>query len=137
MHTPDTWSEIAESPFVSLGTFRRTGVVVATPVRIAPDGAELVVTSERATGKIKRLRNNPRVTLQRCSRMGRIEPDAVTVIGTARLIGSDADEAANRALAGKYGFQFRAFLGVERFVRRLQRKPGERVIIRILPAATA
>lgn len=133
MTVPDTlWREIAASPFISLGTYRRNGALVAVPVWVARDGDELVVTSERATGKVKRLRNDGRVTLRPCSRMGAVEPDAITVEATGRVAGpATADARADTALRRKYGLQYRAILGVEALVRRLQRKPGDRVIIRI------
>lgn len=132
MEQPDSWTRIETSDFVSLGTFRKTGVVVETPVWIARDGDDLVVTTERATGKVKRLRRNPEVTLQPCSRMGAIQEGSEKVTGRARLV--QGDETADAALAAKYGFQFRAILGAERFVRRLQRREGQRVIIRIARA---
>jgi PPOX class probable F420-dependent enzyme len=134
----DAWRVIAASEFVSLGTYRRNGEVVATPVWIAPDGDELVVTTERNTGKVKRLRNDARVVMRPCSRMGKVDPDAPTVEASGRLAGpADEDRAANDALGRKYGFQFRAILGFERFVRTLQRRDGQRVILRISPASSA
>ena len=120
MTVPDTlWREIASSPFVSLATFKR-------------DGDELVVTTERKTGKVKRLRNDDRVTLRPCSRMGAVEPDAVVVQARGRIAGPSTDDRrADAALRRKYGWQFRAIIGFEAFVRRLQRRPGDRVILRI------
>ncbi|MEW1708052.1 PPOX class F420-dependent oxidoreductase [Microbacterium sp. NPDC089190] len=133
MSVPDThWREIASSLFVSLGTYRKNGALVAVPVWIARDGDELVVTSERSTGKVKRLRNDSRVVLRPCSRMGSIDPDAITVEAHARIAGpATGDDRADRALRRKYGLQFRIILGVEALVRRIQRKPGDRVILRI------
>ncbi|WP_243075811.1 PPOX class F420-dependent oxidoreductase [Microbacterium sp. SS28] len=129
MHATDPWSQVAASTYVSLGTYRRTGTVVATPVWIAADGDELVVTTDRSTGKVKRLRRDERVTLRPCDRAGKIASDAVTVAASARL---DSDDAAgNAALAAKYGFPFRAIVALQRMTRRLQRAPRERVIIRI------
>lgn len=131
MHSDEAWSQIADSQFVSLGTYRKSGVLVSTPVWIARDGDDLVVTTERATGKVKRLRRDSRVSLRPCGRAGRVAVDAITVTATARL---DADEtAADVALRAKYGFQFTLILGFERLMRRLQRKPGQRVIVRISP----
>lgn len=133
MPVPDTlWREIASSPFVSLSTYRRDGTAVATPVWIARDGDELIVTTERKTGKVKRLRNDDRVTLRPCSRMGTVAPDAITVQGRARVAGpSTEDDRANSALRRKYGWQFRAIIGLEALVRRVQRRAGDRVILRI------
>ncbi len=132
MHDTDAWSEIAGSSFVSLGTYRKSGALVATPVWIAPDGADLVVTTEIATGKVKRLRRNPAVSLRPCSRMGHVDADAITVMATAQF--DDDPHAGSAALAAKYGLQYRLILGLERLVRRVQRKPGQRVILRISPA---
>ncbi|BAJ76455.1 predicted flavin-nucleotide-binding protein structurally [Microbacterium testaceum StLB037] len=133
MTVPDTqWREIAASPFVSLGTFRRNGAEVAVPVWIARDGDELVVTSERNTGKVKRLRNDSRVTLRPCSRMGAVDPDAITVVAKGRVAGAATDDSrADTALRRKYGLQYRAILGFEAIVRKIQRRPGDRVILRI------
>ncbi len=133
MTVPDTlWREIAASPFVSLGTYRRNGALVSVPVWIARDGDELVVTSERTTGKVKRLRNDSRVVLQPCSRMGAVEPDAITVEAHGRVAGpATEDSRADSALRRKYRWQYTAILGFERLVRRVQRKPGDRVILRI------
>ena len=62
--------------FVSLTTFRRTGASVATPVWIAPDGDVLVVTTPVESGKVKRLRPDPRVELRPCSRRGAVADGA-------------------------------------------------------------
>jgi PPOX class probable F420-dependent enzyme len=133
MPVPDTlWREIASSPFVSLTTYRRNGTAVATPVWVARDGDELVVTTERKTGNVTRLRNEGRVTLRPCSRMGTVAPDAITVRGRARIAGpSTEDGRAGSALRRKYGWQFRAITGFEALVRRVQRRPADRVIVRI------
>ena len=48
------------SAYVSLTTFRRTGVPVRTPVWAAPDGATLVVWTRTDSGKVKRLRHTTR-----------------------------------------------------------------------------
>jgi PPOX class probable F420-dependent enzyme len=130
--TSDPWNAAAAAQFVLLGTVKRSGEEVRVPVWIAPDGDELVVTSERSTGKVKRLRNDPRVTLTPCSRMGKPEPGAVTVEARGVIAGlAESEPSANRALARKYGWQFRAITGFERFVRRIQRRDGQRVILRI------
>jgi PPOX class probable F420-dependent enzyme len=129
MDSTDEWSAIGRSAFVSLGTYRKTGVLVETPVWMAPDGGDLVVTTERATGKVKRLRRDPRVSMRPCGRMGRVPDGAIAVTATARF--DDDPAAGTSALAAKYGLQFRVVLGLERFIRRVQRRPGDRVIIRI------
>ena len=129
------WEVVATSQFVSLGTYRKSGELVESPVWVALDGDQLVVTSEQGTGKIKRLRNDPRVVLRPSSRRGAVDPDAVTVeAGLVSVTPDAADQPGSRALARKYGWQYDAILAVERVVRRLQRRDPQRVIIRIARA---
>jgi PPOX class probable F420-dependent enzyme len=131
MDSGEVWALLGRTPYVSLTTYRKTGVAVSTPVWIAADGPDLVVTTDRGTGKAKRIRNNGRVTMQPCGRLGKVKPDAVRLDATARI---DADPAqGTAALAAKYGIQFRIFLGVEHAIAWLRRKPGDRVILRIRP----
>jgi PPOX class probable F420-dependent enzyme len=127
-----SWDAVARSPFVSLGTYRRNGDLVSVPVWIAPDGDDLVVTSERGTGKVKRLRNDDRVVMRPCGRLGKVQPGAPTARGVGRVVGSpDVEVSASRALGRKYGWQYRVILGFERLMRRIQRRDGERVILRV------
>lgn len=95
--------------YVSLTTFRRSGEAVATPVWIAQHGDDLVVTTGLTTGKVKRLRNDPRVLLRPSSRSGEVDPGAETVAGTATIVQDAAGMAApGDALQKKYGFLYRA-----------------------------
>lgn len=126
------WCEMGRNRFVALTTFRRSGVGVTTPVWIAPDGDRLVVTSEARVGKVKRLRNSSRVRLQPCSRLDRIEAGARAIDAHGQVLGSNDDHPiAVAALRRKYGLQFTLVLTLERTVRRVQRKNGDRVIIAI------
>lgn len=126
------WDRLAGEPFVSLGTRRRNGELVRTPVWMAADGPDLVVTTEVSTGKVKRLRREPRVVLQPCSRTGTIAPDSPTVEAHGVVDESPSGAASAQAsLRRKYGLPFAAFLAVEAVVRRLQRRNGRRVILRI------
>ena len=125
--------------FVSLTTFRRSGEGVATPVWLAPSGGDLVVTTMAETGKVKRLRRDPRVTLRPCDRRGTVPADAPTVSGTAVVIDDPAEVTRlRRALQDKYGLQFRAFGVVQAVVGLVRRLTGRRrpagVILRISPA---
>ncbi len=49
--------------YVRLSTFRKSGAAVPTPVWFARLGENLYVVTGRNTGKVKRIRNNPDVTL--------------------------------------------------------------------------
>jgi PPOX class probable F420-dependent enzyme len=120
-----TFNALADEQFVSLTTFRRDGSPVPTPVWIARDGDVLVVTTPADSGKVKRLRRDPRVDLRPCDRRGRVRDGAVPVAGTAEVLAPLPRHAD--ALRGKYGVQYRIGTVVERLVRGRR----ERVILRI------
>jgi PPOX class probable F420-dependent enzyme len=98
---------------------------------VLPDGRALVVSTPAGAGKLKRIRNDPRVTLQPCDRRGNVDAGAPLVEGTAEIItDSAASEAVSRRLAGKYGLEFRIFSIVEWVLRW---GDNDRVVLRITP----
>jgi len=116
--------------YVSLTTFRRSGVPVATAVWVAPVGDALVVLTGGRTGKAKRVRNDSRVELQECSVRGRVRAGAPLIEGRAEVV-RDPDEV-ERLLAGhraKYGLQLTAYRAIERLIRR--GAPSDDVVLRI------
>ena len=122
-------TDLADERFVSLTTFRRAGAPVATAVWIARDGEELIVTTPAASGKVKRLRNDPRVEMRPCSRTGTVADDAPTVAGTAEIVpDSDADRGIIRR---KYGLEYRVVMFIERLAKSRQQP---RLTLRIKPA---
>ena len=100
--------------YVSLVTFRRNGSAVDTPVWFAALGDEFGVITETNVGKVKRIRNNPRVTVQVCDYSGNVvpegDPKAQPVLNaTARLVtGADAVRV-RKAIAKKYGLTYMGF----------------------------
>ncbi|NYF17359.1 hypothetical protein HDC37_002187 [Microbacterium sp. AK009] len=120
---------LAAEDFVSLTTFRRNGVGVPTTVWVARDGDRLVVTTGADSGKVKRIRNNPAVTLRRSDRAGKVAPDAVVVQATA-TIQRDPDEIerCTALFHAKYGLQARLILG---FGRVLSRDRTTRVMLHL------
>ena len=95
---------LEDEPYVSLRTYRRSGVAVDTPVWCAPADGHLYVFSAGEAGKVKRIRNDGKVQLAPCNATGKLRGDWVD--GTAELVAS-ADEIATalQALRRKYGWQ--------------------------------
>jgi uncharacterized protein len=95
--------DIGVEKYVSLTTFRRTGVAVPAPVWIAklPDG-KVGFTTDADAGKAKRIRNNPRVTLRPCDFRGNVADDAVEVTGTAELVTGAQHDLVFKAIVHKY-----------------------------------
>ena len=86
------FTPLRQSRTVLLTSFRRNGQGAGTPVGITVVGNKAYFTTWSTTGKIKRLANNPRVTLAPCTQQGKtLGP---TVEGIARrLEGTEAEEA--------------------------------------------
>lgn len=96
---------ISDEKYISVTTFRTSGVAVSTPVWVVPvsDGRVGFWTA-MGSGKTKRLRNNPATTLQPSDGRGTVKPGTVAVAGTAELVQSGAlfDEVQGR-VREKYG----------------------------------
>lgn len=127
--TTDALLETGDARFVALTTFRRSGVPVSTPVWVARDGDALVVTTAEGTGKVKRLRHDPHVTVQPCTSRGRVLAGTVPVDGVAEVVRGPRAIAAAGALKRKYGIQFRLVT----LVARVRGSRRDRLILRIRP----
>jgi PPOX class probable F420-dependent enzyme len=93
-----------DARYVSLETFRKDGTGVKTPVWAAPLDGRLVVFSEGASYKVKRLRNNPKMRVAACDVRGKVRGEWIE--GTGRILENPEDIArALKALRAKYGFQ--------------------------------
>jgi len=115
---------LADSRFISLTTFRRSGEAVSTPVWVGREGATLVVLTPAESGKVKRLRHDPRVEIRPCGRFGAVADGVAPVLGTAELRGHPDDvERARATIRRTYPIESRLILGIERLVERLRRRP--------------
>lgn len=115
---------LADARFVSLTTFRRSGERVSTPVWVGRDGDALVVLTPAGSGKVKRLRRDPRVELAPCGRFGKVDDGAVPVPGIAEVRESTADvDRARATIRRHYPIESRLVLGIERSVERLRGRP--------------
>ena len=115
---------LADARFVSLTTFRRSGEPVSTPVWVGRDGTSLVVLTPADSGKVKRLRRDPRVEVRPCGRFGAVADGVEPVSGTAELREHTDDvERARATIRATYPIESRLVLGIERLVERLRRRP--------------
>jgi uncharacterized protein len=88
-------------------TYRRDGKPVPTPVWAAEADGRLYVRSERAAGKVKRLRNDPRTLIAPCTVRGR--PLGAPLEASARVLGAADEIRGERALVGRYGLGRKLF----------------------------
>ncbi len=105
---PDPIAQFAGANYLSLETYRKTGVPVKTPVWFAQDVSHrdptitvFYIYSEADAGKVKRIRNNAKVRVAPCSMGGSVR--GTWVEGRARVC--DDDEAAHgqEMIRQKYG----------------------------------
>ncbi len=114
----DQFASLYPHKYMQLTTYRKTGVGVPTPVGFAPLAGKLYVMTPGAASKLKRLRNNGRVTVAPCKRKGQVLGESVE--GQARILAPEERAVAERAFIRKYSVIYRIFLIVQR-MRKTQR----------------
>jgi len=92
--------EIAGLKYVSLKTFRKNGVGVATPVWFGEEGDKLYVMTRSDMGKTKRIRNNPQVRVAPCTIRGTVT--GAEFAATARILPVEDHARARKAINRKY-----------------------------------
>jgi uncharacterized protein len=96
-----TLEQLGSEKYLLLTTYRKDGRAVPTPLWVVPDGSGLAFWTPAGTGKLKRIRNNGRVTVQPCDVRG--NPRGEPVEAQAR-IGDSADRRRiGEGLKKKYG----------------------------------
>ena len=88
-------------------TFTKDGRPKPTPIWAARDGNRLLVITQDASWKVKRIRNTPRVTLAACDRRGR--PKSAAVEAVAAVLDKSCNGAVYDAIGKRYGLIGRAF----------------------------
>jgi uncharacterized protein len=91
---------ISGQKYISLATFRKNGVKVATPVWFGEDGERLYVMTRSDMGKTKRIRNNPNVTVAPCTIRGKVTgPESAAA---ARILPLSEQSHARQTINRKY-----------------------------------
>src|SRR5216684_3868875 len=97
-------AEIHGQRYISLATFRKSGVAVHTPIWFAEDNNKLYFMTSGKTGKYKRIRNNPQVKIAPCTIRGKITGPEFTAtvleITPAYINESNSAAVSNTAIIG-------------------------------------
>jgi hypothetical protein len=100
MTQEEPFPNLSGHSYMNLTTFRKSGVAVPTPVWFAVDDGKLHVVTDGNSGKVKRIRNNPRVLVEPCTSQGKtLGPSAQ---GTARIFSRQDGARSRLALDRKY-----------------------------------
>src|SRR5262245_6399770 len=97
---------LADAKYISFTTFKRDGTPVSSPVWVVPlDEDRFGFWTSSTSGKAKRLRNDPKITVQPCNGRGKLVPGLEAETGTAALVTEGADyELIKSKITAKYGF---------------------------------
>src|SRR5690349_9404791 len=90
---------IRAQKYISLMTFRKTGVGVSTPVWFGEQDGKLYVMTLSKSGKAKRIRNNPRVNVAPCTMNGKVTGPEFPA--TACILPKEQHAAARRTINQK------------------------------------
>lgn len=113
-------NEVISTPFevlrkhsyIALTTFRKSGVGVTTPVWFTLLNDHLYVWTGRDSGKVKRLRNNPCLTLAPSNYAGKLHGPAIEAV--ARILPEAEGQEIEKAFRSKYKLQFSIFSSMAR-----------------------
>jgi len=100
--------------YLSITSYKRAGTPVATPVWFVSQDGRLLVETEAASGKVKRIRRSPDVQIALCTATGRLRGEQVPAV--AEFLPDSQVRAGERLIKDKY----RADLVVIAPLRRLQ-----------------
>ena len=123
----------AGQKYLNLETFKKTGDGVKTPVWFAADpsasldssGAKIYAYTIGVSGKVKRVRNNPRVKIAPCNMSGKVLGEWVAA--HAEIISGEEAVRGMQLLNKKY-FPWKQLLAVFAFFSR-----RERIVFAIRP----
>jgi PPOX class probable F420-dependent enzyme len=107
MATSNPFSVLQGQEYMSLTTFRKNGQTVPTPVWFAEAGGKLYVKTSPLSGKVKRIHNNPAVTVAACRFNGNVL--SPTVEARASILPLARHAEAEQVLNRKYGWKKRLF----------------------------
>jgi len=91
---------IENQKYISLKTFRKNGVGVATPVWFGEEDGKLYVMTRSDMGKSKRIRNNPQVRVAPCTIRGKVTGPEFAA--TVRILPVEEHARARTAINRKY-----------------------------------
>ncbi len=124
MEKPESLSRFDGEKVISLETYRRNGDPVRTPVWFLEEDGILYVHTDASTGKVKRIRRNPKV---------RVAPSHFRGKPKADYIDARAELETRPEVVEKYHSQIYKKYGVQatftKFVQRFSRSKANDIII--------
>ena len=104
---PATAAPVFRGRYLSITSYKRDGRGVATPVWFVWRDGRLLVQTDAASGKVKRIRRNPQVRVAVCTASGRLRGEQVPAV--AEILPGSEVGAVERLIADKYRFDMIIF----------------------------
>ncbi|MDB5107105.1 MAG: pyridoxamine 5-phosphate oxidase-related FMN-binding [Candidatus Binatus sp.] len=114
-------SDLSGERYLSLATFRCSGVAVPTPLWIAAVDGKLYAVTDGTSAKMKRLKANDRIRIAPCDAQGKVQGEWIDG-HASRVEDSSLEERARASLARKYGWQFWLLSFFSRLFGRIERR---------------
>ncbi len=129
MNASGVFNGLAEARYALLTTYRRSGAGVPTPVGVLVRDGKMYCSTDARSGKVKRVRRQPRVEVAPCTRRG--QPTGPSLPGHARVL--EGPEAAELAAAfdALWTRQWGLLWRLGSFIERL--RGVQRVVIEVEP----
>ncbi len=101
----NTVTRFSNQRYLNMETYRKTGKPVATPVWFAEENGTVYIYSLANAGKVKRIRNNPKVRIVPCDMLGK--PKGEWVEAKARILDEGGATLGHKLLNKRYGWMKR------------------------------
>ncbi len=123
---------VTDAKYVSLTTNKKDGTTKSLPVWIADFGDGTIgFTTSSSSYKVKRIGNDPRVTLQPSNSKGVVTPGSQEVAGTAEVVTGAEFEKCASVLKKKYKLQYTAITLVGKVAKLFGRGSGTDCAVKI------
>ncbi len=129
---------LADEKYIAFTTYKKDGSAVTTPTWIVPlDDGKVGFYTSSGSGKAKRLKNNPTVSLQPSDSRGRVKAGTTALTGTAVVVDGAERDAVYAKVVAKYGLMTkvtRLFGKIGGFVKRKPIPYADRGVVVTLDA---
>ena len=113
----DALAQFLNQKYINLETYKKSGQAVHTPVWFVQDNGVIYVRTDKNSGKVKRVRNNPHARMMPYNIRGR--PKGEWIDGTIQVANDYESQHAIQLLNQKYGLRGK-MLGIMYKLRRIE-----------------
>ena len=115
-------TELDRAKYISFTSYKRNGDAVSLPVWVVPFEGGYAFTTDGPSYKVKRVRNNPAVTVQVCGLRGKVAPGATMYQGTAEVLEGEYVTAVRKVIKRKYPIVYTMMIVPQELLAKLRRK---------------